>query len=57
MTSNIIVSQSIAHIHHAWDTYNRYGMTTAALKRAILMMRMFCPVSVDHSLSINALLI
>ncbi|KAK0462016.1 uncharacterized protein EV420DRAFT_1528346 [Desarmillaria tabescens] len=26
----------LAHVHHAWDAYNRYGRTTAALKRAIL---------------------
>ncbi|TEB27418.1 hypothetical protein FA13DRAFT_1634612 [Coprinellus micaceus] len=26
----------VAHAHHAWDTYNRYGRNTEALKRAIL---------------------
>ncbi|KAJ7132693.1 hypothetical protein C8R46DRAFT_1181249 [Mycena filopes] len=26
----------LAHAHHAWDTYNRYGRTRDALKRAIL---------------------
>ncbi|KAF5385652.1 hypothetical protein D9757_003547 [Collybiopsis confluens] len=26
----------IAHLHHAWDTYNRYGRTSAALRRACL---------------------
>ncbi|KAF8997171.1 CAAX protease self-immunity-domain-containing protein [Cyathus striatus] len=26
----------LAHIHHAWDTYNRYGRTREALKRAVL---------------------
>ncbi|KAE9400440.1 hypothetical protein BT96DRAFT_751676, partial [Gymnopus androsaceus JB14] len=26
----------VAHLHHAWDTYNRYGRTAAALKRALL---------------------
>ncbi|KAK0504399.1 hypothetical protein EDD18DRAFT_499993 [Armillaria luteobubalina] len=26
----------LAHVHHAWDVYNRYGRTTAALKRAII---------------------
>ncbi|KAF9034393.1 CAAX protease self-immunity-domain-containing protein [Panaeolus papilionaceus] len=25
----------LAHIHHAWDTYNRYGRTQTAAKRAI----------------------
>ncbi|KIJ60308.1 hypothetical protein HYDPIDRAFT_117404 [Hydnomerulius pinastri MD-312] len=25
-----------AHIHHAWDTYNRYGRSPAALKRAVI---------------------
>ncbi|KAH7885150.1 CAAX protease self-immunity-domain-containing protein [Phlebopus sp. FC_14] len=25
-----------AHIHHAWDTYNRYGRSPAALKRAVV---------------------
>ncbi|KAH8082801.1 hypothetical protein BXZ70DRAFT_958687 [Cristinia sonorae] len=25
----------LAHIHHAWETYNRYGRTAAALKRAV----------------------
>ncbi|RXW15810.1 hypothetical protein EST38_g10045 [Candolleomyces aberdarensis] len=26
----------LAHIHHAWDTYNRYGRTRAALRRALI---------------------
>ncbi|CAL1698867.1 unnamed protein product [Somion occarium] len=26
----------VAHLHHAWDVYNRYGQTSAALKRAAL---------------------
>ncbi|KIK52101.1 hypothetical protein GYMLUDRAFT_233793 [Collybiopsis luxurians FD-317 M1] len=26
----------VAHLHHAWDTYNRYGRTPAALRRAVL---------------------
>ncbi|KAF9077679.1 hypothetical protein BDP27DRAFT_1208383 [Rhodocollybia butyracea] len=26
----------LAHLHHAWETYNRFGRTQAALKRAIL---------------------
>lgn len=26
-----------AHLHHAWDTFNRYGRTPAAAKRALLM--------------------
>ncbi|TFK68450.1 Abi-domain-containing protein [Pluteus cervinus] len=26
----------LAHIHHAWETYNRYGRTAVAAKRAIL---------------------
>ncbi|KIK98535.1 hypothetical protein PAXRUDRAFT_823761 [Paxillus rubicundulus Ve08.2h10] len=25
-----------AHVHHAWDTYNRYGRNPAALKRAVI---------------------
>ncbi|KAF9234688.1 CAAX protease self-immunity-domain-containing protein [Melanogaster broomeanus] len=25
-----------AHLHHAWDTYNRYGRSPAALKRAAI---------------------
>ncbi|KAF8875282.1 hypothetical protein BD779DRAFT_1563720, partial [Infundibulicybe gibba] len=25
----------LAHVHHAWDTYNRYGRTPDALKRAL----------------------
>ncbi|KAJ7107736.1 hypothetical protein C8R44DRAFT_885143 [Mycena epipterygia] len=25
----------LAHVHHAWETYNRYGRTAAALKRAV----------------------
>lgn len=28
-----------AHAHHAWDTFNRYGRTPAAAKRALLMTR------------------
>jgi len=30
------LSFGAAHIHHAWDTYSRYGRTSAALKRAII---------------------
>ncbi|KAJ7876519.1 hypothetical protein B0H14DRAFT_3083123 [Mycena olivaceomarginata] len=26
----------LAHVHHAWDTYNRYGRTKDALRRAML---------------------
>ncbi|KAF8192236.1 hypothetical protein K438DRAFT_1829918 [Mycena galopus ATCC 62051] len=26
----------LAHVHHAWDTYNRFGRTKDALKRAIM---------------------
>ncbi|KAJ7046329.1 hypothetical protein C8F04DRAFT_1063984 [Mycena alexandri] len=26
----------LAHAHHAWDTYNRYGRTRDALKRAVM---------------------
>ncbi|CAA7266053.1 unnamed protein product [Cyclocybe aegerita] len=26
----------LAHVHHAWDTYNRYGRTGPAAKRAII---------------------
>jgi len=26
----------LAHVHHAWDTYNRYGRTKDALKRAAM---------------------
>ena len=25
-----------AHVHHAWETYNRYGRSPAALKRAAI---------------------
>jgi prenyl protein peptidase len=32
------LSFGAAHIHHAWDTYNRYGKTPGAFKRAIIMM-------------------
>ena len=28
--------QPQAHLHHAWDTYNRYGRTTSALRIATL---------------------
>ncbi|KAJ3763690.1 hypothetical protein EV360DRAFT_33071 [Lentinula raphanica] len=27
----------LAHLHHAWDTYNRHGRTSAAMKHAILV--------------------
>ncbi|KAF8148226.1 hypothetical protein B0H34DRAFT_785703 [Crassisporium funariophilum] len=27
----------MAHIHHAWETYNRYGRTSSAAKRALIM--------------------
>jgi len=26
-----------AHVHHAWDTYNRYGCTWLAARRALTM--------------------
>ncbi|KAI3603060.1 prenyl proteinase rce1 [Moniliophthora roreri] len=26
----------LAHLHHAWDTYNRFGRTANALKRAVV---------------------
>lgn len=25
-----------AHVHHAWETYNRYGRSPAALRRAAI---------------------
>ncbi|KAG6856282.1 hypothetical protein H0H87_005892 [Tephrocybe sp. NHM501043] len=31
------LSFGLAHAHHAWDTFNRYGRTACAAKRAILM--------------------
>ncbi|KDQ26065.1 hypothetical protein PLEOSDRAFT_7678, partial [Pleurotus ostreatus PC15] len=31
------LSFGVAHAHHAWDTFNRYGRTPAAAKRALLM--------------------
>ncbi|EGN97760.1 hypothetical protein SERLA73DRAFT_90856 [Serpula lacrymans var. lacrymans S7.3] len=30
------LSFGAAHLHHAWDTYNRYGRSSAALKRAVV---------------------
>lgn len=30
------LSFGLAHAHHAWDTYNRYGRTASAAKRAII---------------------
>jgi prenyl protein peptidase len=30
------LSFGAAHIHHAWDTYNRHGRTASAAKRAVL---------------------
>ncbi|KAF8073392.1 hypothetical protein FPV67DRAFT_1477623 [Lyophyllum atratum] len=31
------LSFGLAHVHHAWDTFNRYGRTASAAKRAVLM--------------------
>ncbi|KAG6872377.1 hypothetical protein C0995_010191 [Termitomyces sp. Mi166 len=31
------LSFGLAHVHHAWDTFNRYGRTASAAKRAIVM--------------------
>ncbi|KAG5728088.1 CAAX prenyl protease 2 [Termitomyces sp. T112] len=31
------LSFGLAHVHHAWDTYNRFGRTASAAKRAITM--------------------
>ncbi|KAG6917169.1 hypothetical protein DXG01_003605 [Tephrocybe rancida] len=30
-------SFGLAHVHHAWDTFNRYGRNASAAKRAIIM--------------------
>ncbi|KAH7927647.1 Abi-domain-containing protein [Leucogyrophana mollusca] len=30
------ISFGAAHIHHAWDTYNRYGRTRTAAQRAVI---------------------
>lgn len=30
-------SERTAHVHHAWDTFNRYGRTASAAKRAVIM--------------------
>lgn len=39
MTSRMVflspLTFGVAHAHHAWDTYNRYGRTRSALQRAI----------------------
>ena len=32
-------SHTIAHLHHAWEIFNRYGRTTAAAKRAGITCR------------------
>lgn len=34
-----------AHLHHAWDTYNRYGRTPSALRIAMVQT---CQFSRDH---------
>lgn len=39
----------VAHLHHAWDMYNRFGRTTAALKRAVLMSGQFYRPSMSSS--------
>ncbi|KAG5642986.1 hypothetical protein DXG03_001802 [Asterophora parasitica] len=31
------LSFGLAHVHHAWDTFNRYGRNASAAKRAIIM--------------------
>jgi prenyl protein peptidase len=33
------LSFGAAHLHHAWDVYNRFGRTTTAMKRAVLVVR------------------
>jgi prenyl protein peptidase len=30
---------TLAHLHHAWDIFNRYGRTAAAAKRALMITR------------------
>ncbi len=35
----ILPVRDTAHLHHAWETYNQYGRTGAALKRAAAMCR------------------
>ena len=30
-----------AHVHHAWDIYNRYGRTWLAARRALLTSGMY----------------
>lgn len=34
-----VLTHLSAHVHHAWDTYNRFGRTAGAAKRAITMSR------------------
>lgn len=34
-----VLTHLSAHVHHAWDTYNRFGRTASAAKRAITMSR------------------
>lgn len=31
-----LTSLDTAHLHHAWETYNRYGRSPAAMKRAAI---------------------
>jgi len=33
----------LAHVHHCWETYNRYGRTLAAAKYAAIATRVSYP--------------
>ena len=42
LSHDIILSFSHpAHVHHAWDTYNRYGRTWLAARRALVTSGMY----------------
>lgn len=45
----------VAHAHHAWNTYNEYGRTSAAAKRALFSTRKFYQVQIvanSHTLPV-----
>jgi hypothetical protein len=39
----ILCCALLAHVHHCWETYNRYGRTLAAAKYAAIATRACCP--------------
>lgn len=52
-----LTSLDTAHVHHAWETYNRYGCTPAAMKRAAIVTGEIVLADVGTSRLVDKILI